>query len=102
MGRISCSIADISVITSDNPRTENPDSIIDMIVGGARGNEDRYVRITDRRQAIKYACSIARPGDVVLLAGKGQETYQMFGDRTIPFDERVVAREVVEELKSEN
>ncbi len=102
MGRISTEIADISVITSDNPRTEDPDAIIDMIVEGAKGNEDRFVRITDRRQAIKYACSIARAGDVVLLAGKGQETYQMFGDRTIPFDERVVAKEVVEELRSEH
>lgn len=102
MGRISCSIADISVITSDNPRTEEPDAIIDMIEAGAKTAGGKYVRITDRRSAIKYAISIATQGDVVVLAGKGQETYQMFGDRTIPFDERVVVRQVLEELDNEH
>lgn len=101
MGRISCGLADLSVITSDNPRTEDPDSIIDMIEEGARETHGKYVRITDRRQAIKYALSVALPGDVVILAGKGQETYQMFGDRTIPFDERIITRQAWEELCNE-
>ena len=101
MGKISCSLADISIITSDNPRTEDPDAIIDMIEEGAKETSGKYVRITDRKAAIKYALRVAMAGDVVVLAGKGQETYQMFGDRTIPFDERVITKQAWEEISNE-
>ena len=101
MGKISCSLADISIITSDNPRTEDPDAIIDMIEEGAKETSGKYVRITDRKVAIKQALILAEAGDVVVLAGKGQETYQMFGDRTIPFDERVITKQAWEEIQNE-
>ena len=97
MGKISGEIADFTVITSDNPRTEEPSSIIDDIEKGIKGTNAAYIKIIDRRQAIKYALENAKKGDVIVLAGKGHETYQMFGDRTIHFDEREVVKELLEE-----
>jgi UDP-N-acetylmuramoyl-L-alanyl-D-glutamate--2,6-diaminopimelate ligase len=84
--------ADIAIVTSDNPRTENPDVIIDEITAGM---SNAPLRVTDRRAAIAHALRIARRNDLVLLAGKGHETYQVLGRSVVPFDERVVVREVI-------
>jgi UDP-N-acetylmuramoyl-L-alanyl-D-glutamate--2,6-diaminopimelate ligase len=98
MGRMAAETADVVVVTSDNPRSEDPDSIIREIVGGITAVPERRARVikeTDRRRAIEQALHMARPGDLVLIAGKGHENYQVFADRTIPFDDREVAREVL-------
>ena len=86
--------ADRVVLTSDNPRTEDPERILDDLESGLGGSA--YVRVADRREAIRYALDMARPGDVVLLAGKGHERYQVVGTEKRPFDERVVVRECLE------
>jgi UDP-N-acetylmuramoyl-L-alanyl-D-glutamate--2,6-diaminopimelate ligase len=88
MGRVAERLADVVVVTSDNPRTEDPESIIDDIMEGTTRKD--LVRITDRRAAIERALEMAEPADVVLLAGKGHETYQVIGTETIAFDERRV------------
>ena len=89
-------VADVIVLTSDNPRTEDPERIIDDL---AEGLEDgAYERLADRRAAIRFALVMAQDGDTVVLAGKGHEKYQVLGTETIPFDERAVVRECLEEL----
>ncbi len=98
MGAISGKLADYTVITSDNPRTEDPEAIIQQIEEGIKGSCGQYISIGDRREAIKHSISIAQQGDVVVLAGKGHETYQILSDRTIHFDEREVVKELLEEL----
>lgn len=100
MGRIAGELADYVVVTSDNPRTEEPEAIIDQIVQGLQGTravQGGYEREPDRARAITRALEMAQPADVVLIAGKGHETYQIFKDRTIPFDDREVARRVLTE-----
>src|SRR6266436_6788223 len=87
-------LADYSIITSDNPRKEDPDAIIAEVEKGFRSN--RYEKIVDRTQAIDRAIALARPRDIVLIAGKGHENYQEFGDYTIPFDDIQVARRAIE------
>lgn len=94
MGQIAQSLSDIVIVTSDNPRTEEPSKIMEQIVKGMTG--DNFVQIENRREAIGYALEIAKEGDVVILAGKGHETYQIFKDGTIHFDEREVVREFLE------
>ena len=97
MGRVAAALADRVVVTSDNPRTEDPDAIIDGIVAGIEAGPGGSVeRITDRIEAIGYALDRAEPGDVVLLAGKGHETYQVLGTETVELDERRVVREWTE------
>jgi UDP-N-acetylmuramoyl-L-alanyl-D-glutamate--2,6-diaminopimelate ligase len=98
MGEAATRNADLTVITSDNPRSEDPGAIIREIEPGARRGGGRFVVEPDRRVAIRIALSESRPGDVVLIAGKGHETGQQFADRTIPFDDRIVAREELETL----
>lgn len=98
MGEISGKIADFTIITSDNPRTENPAAIIGDIEAGIKGSGAAYVTINDRREAIKYSIEKAEPQDIIILAGKGHETYQIFKDKTIHFDEREVVREILDEL----
>ncbi len=93
MGRAATSLADLTVLTSDNPRSEDPVAIVGEIVPGARAGGGAFVVEVDRRAAIRLALAEARPGDVVLIAGKGHESGQELADRTIPFDDRVVARE---------
>jgi UDP-N-acetylmuramoyl-L-alanyl-D-glutamate--2,6-diaminopimelate ligase len=83
--------ADHVLLTSDNPRTEDPEAILDDLEPGLSGVD--YERIVDRREAIGRALALARPGDVVLLAGKGHERYQIVGTEKRPFDERLVVRE---------
>jgi UDP-N-acetylmuramoyl-L-alanyl-D-glutamate--2,6-diaminopimelate ligase len=93
MGRIAARGADVAIVTSDNPRTEDPDRIIDEIEEGMNGVA--HLRITDRRAAIRRALEMLRPEDCLLLAGKGHETYQVIGERRLPFDEREVVRQIL-------
>ena len=95
MGRIAGELADIAIVTSDNPRSEDPRAIIEEIVAGTDGELEV---IPDRREAIARAIEQASPGDVVLIAGKGHEQGQQFRDRTVPFDDREVAREALRRL----
>ena len=98
MGRAAGAGADVVVLTSDNPRGEQPEAIADAVLEGLRNGSTAVTVKLDRRAAIRHALTEARPGDVVLIAGKGHETGQTLGDRTIPFDDRVVAREELEAL----
>ncbi|MGI6220353.1 MAG: UDP-N-acetylmuramoyl-L-alanyl-D-glutamate--2,6-diaminopimelate ligase [Coriobacteriales bacterium] len=97
MGAASCA-SDLMVVTSDNPRTEDPDTIIADILPGMRQGTGRYEVIADRRAAIFRAIEMAEPGDGVLIAGKGHEDYQLVGDKVLDFDDRIVAREALEAL----
>ena len=97
MGRIASELADIAIVTSDNPRSEDPDAIIAEIVAGARGGVDVE---RDRGAAIARAVELARPGDVVVIAGKGAEQGQELADRTIPFDDRDAAREALRTMRA--
>ena len=90
MGRIAESLADVTIITSDNPRTEDPERILDDIEAGMRRRT--HQRIEDRRDAIAEALRLAAPGDVIVLAGKGHETYQIRGTTSYPFDEREIVQ----------
>lgn len=102
MGGIGARLADRAVITSDNPRTEDPLAIIDEIAAGVPAELlARVVIEPDRRQAIRIALSDARPGDTVIIAGKGHEQGQLVGDRKIPFDDRTVAKEELAALGKE-
>ena len=94
MGRIASSLADEVVVTSDNPRSEDPESIIAEVLAGLRPGT-RAVAYTDRREAIAAALAGARRGDVLLVAGKGHETEQVIGGVEHPFDDRVVLRELL-------
>jgi UDP-N-acetylmuramoyl-L-alanyl-D-glutamate--2,6-diaminopimelate ligase len=98
MGRAATSLADLSVVTSDNPRSEEPLAIIAEIEPGAKAGGGAYVIEPDRRAAIRYALAEAGVGDVVVIAGKGHESGQEFADRTIPFDDRLVAAEELRAL----
>lgn len=93
MGRIAARLADLAVVTSDNPRTEDPYAILHEILAGLRGSTTSFAVLEDRREAIAYALDHARAGDVVVLAGKGHETYQEVGTERRPLDERQVVRE---------
>lgn len=90
MGRIAAELADLAIVTSDNPRTESAERIIDDVVQGMGGVP--HHRVADRREAIARALDGARPEDTVLLAGKGHETYQVIGTEKVPFDEREIVR----------
>ena len=93
MGRVAAELADVAVVTSDNPRSENADAIIDDIEGGM--GSARHHRITDRLDAIRHALDHAGPDDTILLAGKGHETYQIVGGERRPFDEREIVQQLV-------
>lgn len=90
--------ADFAVVTSDNPRTESPDAIIEDIVAGMQECGERFSVEPDRKRAIEHALSLAHPGDSVLIAGKGHEDYQIIGTTKHPFDDREVARQALKEL----
>ena len=94
MGRIAAERSDLAIATSDNPRTEDPGSIIDEIEQGMGGV--RHLRAVDRLEAIKLALAQARAGDTVLLAGKGHETYQVIGTEKLPFDEKVLVQRLLD------
>jgi UDP-N-acetylmuramoyl-L-alanyl-D-glutamate--2,6-diaminopimelate ligase len=95
MGRIASELADVVIVTNDNPRSEDPQAIIDAIVAGAAGEVEVE---PDRAAAIAHAVELAREGDVVVIAGKGAEQGQEFAERTIPFDDREAAREALRTL----
>ena len=90
MGKIAADIADFAIVTSDNPRTEDPDQIIREIAAGMEGTATPYVTITDRVQAIHYAMDHAERDDVIVLCGKGHETYQEVGHEKRHMDEREI------------
>ena len=92
MGRAACELSDRVVITSDNPRNENPAGIINDILKGIEGRFSNFSIEEDRRKAIESAMRMAKEDDIVLLAGKGHEQYQIIGDKRLPFDDREVAR----------
>ena len=95
MGEIAASLSDVAIVTSDNPRSEDPAAIIADIEVGLSRTGRPYLRLPDRREAIFRAIAEAHEGDVVLIAGKGHETYQVLRDQTIHFDDREVAREAM-------
>jgi UDP-N-acetylmuramoyl-L-alanyl-D-glutamate--2,6-diaminopimelate ligase len=92
MGRLASSLADVTIVTSDNPRSEDPEAIAAEVVAGAEGEAEVEL---DRAAAIARAVELARPGDVVLIAGKGAEQGQEFADRTVPFDDREAAKDAL-------
>ena len=101
MGRAVARDADLPIVTSDNPRTEDPGAIVDMIVEGVREvrpRDDGFVVELDRRRAIAAAIEAARPGDIVLVAGKGHEDYQIVGKEKHHFDDREEARAALAKL----
>lgn len=97
MGEVSGRLADLTIITSDNPRNEEPQAIIDDIKTGISKTDGKYVEIIDRKEAIAYAIHHGEPGDIVVLAGKGHEDYQEIQGKKYPMDERVLIREILEE-----
>ncbi len=99
MGEVSGRLADLTVITSDNPRFEEPLAIIEDIKTGMKKTDGAYVEIPDRKEAIRYAITHGEPGDIIVLAGKGHEDYQEIKGVQYPMDERVLIAEVLEELK---
>ena len=101
MGEVSGRLADLTIITSDNPRFEEPQAIIDDIKTGIGRTDGEYVEIIDRKEAIRYAIEHGRTGDVIILAGKGHEDYQEIKGVKYPMDERVLIQEVLEELAAE-
>ena len=96
MGEVSGRMADLTIITSDNPRTEKPQDIIDDIKTGISKTDGKYVEICDRKEAIAYAIAHAEPGDIIVLAGKGHEDYQEINGVKYPMDERVLIQEILE------
>jgi len=94
MGRVADQNSDYSIITSDNPRKEDPDAIIAEVEKGFRSGN--YEKIADRAKAIARAIELAQPRDIILIAGKGHEAYQEFADHTVPFDDIQVARQALE------
>ena len=99
MGEISGRIADYTKITSDNPRTEEPEEIVKEIEAGIKKTKGNYSVIVDRKEAIKEAINMLHKNDILILAGKGHETYQEINGEKYPFDERIIIKEILEEKK---
>ncbi len=100
MGRIASELSDFVIVTSDNPRTESPSAIINDIMVGVNEGKTPYVVIENRAEAIAYAIKNAKKDDVIVLAGKGHETYQIIGKEKKDFDERVIVAQALEEMKN--
>ena len=98
MGAIAAALSDYLVVTSDNPRSEQPAAIIEDIVAGLRDSQTPYTIVENRVEAIHWAIAHAQPGDTILLAGKGHETYQILATGIIHLDEREVVAEALAEL----
>ena len=99
MGQISGELADITILTSDNPRFEDPNAIIEQIELGLKKLTDNYIKIENRKNAIEYAMKIAKQGDVILIAGKGQETYQDIKGVKHHFSDKEIVQEILSEEK---
>jgi len=99
MGEISGRIADYTIITSDNPRTEEPEKIVEQIEQGIKKTNGKYTVIVDRKEAIKEAIKMAKKQDIIVLAGKGHEPYQEINGVKHPFDERIIVREIINKMK---
>lgn len=99
MGEISGRIADFTIITSDNPRTEKPEEITKEIEKGIKKTKGNYTVIVDRKEAIKEAIKMANKTDMIVLAGKGHEPYQEINGKKYPFDERIIVKEIIDELE---
>ncbi len=99
MGEVSGRLSDFTIITSDNPRFEEPLDIIEDIVTGISKTDGKYIKIADRKEAIRYAIENGEPGDIIVLAGKGHEDYQEIKGKKYPMDERVLIAEILEEMK---
>jgi UDP-N-acetylmuramoyl-L-alanyl-D-glutamate--2,6-diaminopimelate ligase len=97
MGEVSGRLADLTIITSDNPRTEDPQAIIEDIKTGIQKTSGQYIEICDRKQAIAYAIAHGEPGDIIVLAGKGHEDYQEIHGVKHPMDERTLILEILAE-----
>ncbi len=97
MGEVSSSLADLTIVTSDNPRKEEPEAIIEDIVTGVKRADGDYITIIDRREAIRYAIEHAKEGDVIVLAGKGHEDYQEIDGKKYHMDEREIVADVVKD-----
>ena len=97
MGETAGRLADLTIITSDNPRDEDPQAIIEDIKTGIAGTGGAFVEIPSRREAIAWAIRHGKPGDIIVLAGKGHEDYQLIRGKKYPMDERVLIREILEE-----
>ena len=96
MGEVSGKLADFTIITSDNPRFEEPQAIIDDILTGMKKTDGEYISIIDRREAISYAMHHAQPGDIVVLAGKGHETYQEIKGKKYHMSEEEIVQDVLD------
>ena len=101
MGEIAAKLSDLVILTSDNPRTEDPEAILDEIEVGLKAHDTAYMRICDRVEAIHRAIDIAEKGDVILLAGKGHEDYQVVGHEKRHMDEREIVSQYLNTLESE-
>jgi UDP-N-acetylmuramoyl-L-alanyl-D-glutamate--2,6-diaminopimelate ligase len=97
MGRIAARESDVAILTSDNPRTESPEAILEQMMAGVEAGR-KVLRIVDRREAIRTAVMMARKGDIILVAGKGHETYQIVGREKRHFDDREELRTAFAEL----
>ena len=95
MGKVACKFSDNVIITSDNPRSEDPAEIMHQIENGVKPRYSNYDIVANRREAIEKALASAKKGDIVIIAGKGHENYQIIGNKTLPFDDRQVVREIL-------
>jgi UDP-N-acetylmuramoyl-L-alanyl-D-glutamate--2,6-diaminopimelate ligase len=101
MGEISSNLADLTVVTSDNPRYEEPQDILEDIITGVKKGVGKYIAIIDRKEAIRYCIENAQAGDVIILAGKGHEDYQEIKGVKYMMDERTLIREILDELEAD-
>ena len=99
MGNIAQQNSDFTIITSDNPRYEEPKEIIKDILEGIDRSKDNYMIIEDRKEAIKEAIMKAKKGDTILIAGKGHENYQIIKDEIIDFDDKIIAKEIMDNIE---
>ncbi|WIV11245.1 UDP-N-acetylmuramoyl-L-alanyl-D-glutamate--2,6-diaminopimelate ligase [Proteiniborus sp. MB09-C3] len=98
MGEVAGKHCDLCIVTSDNPRTEEPKKIIDDIIEGIKNVKGNYIAIVDRKEAIEYAIKNSRPKDIILLAGKGHETYTIIGEEVLTFDESKIVKEALKSI----
>ena len=99
MGRLAAENSQKVIVTSDNPRSEDPDEIIKDVLEGMKDSQVPVEAIADRAKAVEHAVMTAQPGDMILLAGKGHETYQVLKDKTIHLDEREIVAQALKNLK---